>query len=77
MEVIERYLHEAGGPSDTILPALRSDPAIPLGGMRLESDSGLIDAGLLDALEQLGDILVDQARLHNEAPSPGEAPDGS
>lgn len=62
IEVIETYLHEAGGPADAILPALRSDPEMASGDLRLDSDSGKIDARLLDALEQIGNLLSDQAR---------------
>lgn len=62
IETIQRYLIEAGGPSDAILPALRSDPSMDTGCMRLESDCGRIDAGVLDVLEGIGSILNEQAR---------------
>jgi len=61
IEVIERYLHETGGRGDGILPALRSDPSMKSGDIRLQSDSGRIDAKLLDGLEELGSLLNDQA----------------
>jgi flagellar biosynthesis/type III secretory pathway protein FliH len=75
LDVIERYLQETGTRADSIIPSLRSDPSIASGGMRLESDSGLIDARLLEALEGLGELLVEQARQRAESPLTGEAPD--
>jgi len=62
IDVIERYLQEAGGPADTLRTSLRSDPDLKQGCLRLESDSGCIEAGLLNTLEELGNILRDQAR---------------
>lgn len=63
LDVIERYLNEAGGPADTIHSSMKSDPSIPSGSIRLESDLGRIEARLLEELQSIGDILGDQA-LH-------------
>ncbi len=66
IEIIQQYLVEAGGPSDAIIPSLRSDPEMTAGSLRLESDSGRIDAGVLDLLEELGNLLNEQARHYAE-----------
>jgi flagellar assembly protein FliH len=71
LDVIERYLHDGGGPSNRILPALRSDPCMPMGNLRLESDLGLIDAGLLDSLEDIEKLLIEQARSQMNSGSGG------
>jgi flagellar biosynthesis/type III secretory pathway protein FliH len=62
IDVIETYLQEAGGPAETLNTALRADPSLKPGSLRLESDSGRIDADLIGSLEKIGDILGDQAR---------------
>jgi len=61
IEVIERYLHETDSTGDGIMPSLRSDPSMKPGDITLQSDSGRIDAKLLDALEEIGSLLNDQA----------------
>ncbi len=63
LDVIERYLNEAGGPADTLHSSMKSDPSIPSGSIRLESDLGRIEARLFEELQSIGDILDDQA-LH-------------
>jgi flagellar assembly protein FliH len=62
LEVIERYIHDSNAIVNRVTPSLNSDPAIQPGSMRLESDAGWIDAGLLETLEDLGKLLTDQAR---------------
>lgn len=75
LDIVERYIRETGAPPDSILPSLQSDPSVSPGGMRLESDSGLIDARLLDALEKLGNLLVEQARQQADSSTKGEEQD--
>ncbi len=78
LDVIERYIQEAGGPADTLRPALSSDPAIPKGAVRVESDLGTIEARLLDELRKFGDILGSQAEQETGThPETGEASDVS
>jgi flagellar biosynthesis/type III secretory pathway protein FliH len=62
LETVERYLKDGEGPVSRTIPSFRSDPSIQPGSIRIESDAGLIDAGLLDALKDLGAILIEQAR---------------
>jgi len=61
IDVIQTYLSDTGGPDDMFKTSLRSDPELKSGCLRLESDSGRIDAGLLDVLEEIGSILKEQA----------------
>jgi len=76
LDVIETYLHEAGGPSDVLMPVLRSDPDIEPGSIRIESDNGYIHAKYLEALEELGCIISQQAReLADMAPETGDVDD--
>jgi flagellar assembly protein FliH/type III secretion protein L len=77
IDVIERYLDEAGGPADALRTSLRADPSMPQGSLRLESDAGIIDANLIDSLENIGSLLGDQARhfQHGEWQCP-EGEDG-
>jgi flagellar biosynthesis/type III secretory pathway protein FliH len=77
IEVIERYLYETGVAGDAILPALRSDPSMEPGSLKLMSDSGRIEARLLDTLDELGSLLNDQARHRSQTGnSCAEAIDG-
>jgi flagellar biosynthesis/type III secretory pathway protein FliH len=70
LEALERYFQAGGGPLNRITPSLKSDPAISSGSMRLESDAGLINAGLMDTLEEVGRFLIEQARTQMQANSP-------
>jgi flagellar biosynthesis/type III secretory pathway protein FliH len=62
LEIIERYLSDCGGMANRITPSLRSDPSLSSGAMRIDSDSGMIDAGMMETLDSLGKLLMDQAR---------------
>ena len=77
LETVERYLRDGGGPVSRTIPSLRSDPSIQPGSIRIESDAGLIDAGLLDALKDLGTILVEQARTQAGWLADSGGPDGA
>ena len=61
IDVIQTYIADISGPDDMFKTSLRSDPKLKSGCLRLESDSGRIDARLLDILEELGSILKEQA----------------
>lgn len=77
LETVERYLKDDGGPVSRTIPSLRSDPSIQSGSIRVESDAGLIDAGLLDALKDLGTILIEQARTQAGRFADSGGPDGA
>ncbi|MFH1676315.1 MAG: FliH/SctL family protein [bacterium] len=62
LDIVQRFLQETKISSDAILPALQSDPSVSRGSVKIESDKGTIDAGLLESLEKLGNILAEQAR---------------
>jgi len=62
LDTITRFIHDSGNPTNNITPFLISDPSLPSGSIRLESDSGRIDAGFMDTLESMGKLLIEQAR---------------
>lgn len=66
LETVERFIQASGGHYDTLMVSLRSDPSLSRGSIRLESDTGRIDADFLEALERVGQVLIDQARHQQE-----------
>jgi flagellar biosynthesis/type III secretory pathway protein FliH len=61
LKIIEAYIRETGGAAGHLLTLLKSDPDLQPGSLRLESDTGRIDAGFIDALDRLGNLLQEQA----------------
>lgn len=78
LDVIETYLHETGVSAENIVTSLRSDPTLSTGSLRLESDNGMIDAKFLEALEEIGSLLKEQAENRGVQSRPaGEEQNGS
>jgi flagellar biosynthesis/type III secretory pathway protein FliH len=61
IDIIRTYFKETGGISGHLLAQLRADSELQPGSIRLESDNGRINAGFLEALEDLGSLLKDQS----------------
>ncbi len=78
LDVIETYLHETGVAAENIVTSLRSDPTLTTGSLRIESDNGMIDAKFLEALEEIGSLLKDQAKNRGlRSRTAGEEQNGS
>jgi len=75
LELVNSHMEEIKSDHSNVRMSLKGSQSVTPGSIRLESDSGLIDAPLIESLDEIGATLIRQAAGQSGRPSASEADD--
>jgi flagellar assembly protein FliH len=74
LEKMNSHLSDLKMSADSLVSSIEEDSSLSEGSIRLKSDSGSIDALMLESLENVAKLLIDQAQNKPKDTSMGDAP---